>query len=89
MPEQGIIIIDAKASMFKISKRKAKRRLMEAGLAPSEAGRIVKLASTSWYPATSLRNTMRHHKRHGAKWFPWDSVIMNEQRQLVHPRTRG
>ena len=72
---EEFVFIDPKASIYRMSKTKAKRRLMAAGLRPAEANTLVHEVAGRPYQGTALRAAMRHHKRHGRKWFPWDTLV--------------
>jgi len=69
--------IDPKGSAYAMSKAKAKKRLKAAGLSPAEANALVRRIAGHGYKGYELQAAMRNHKRHGKKWFPWDSLIRN------------
>ncbi len=70
------VVFDPKAFNYPMSKTKAKKRLMAAGLRPSEANALVHEVAGRPYQGTALRTAMRHHKRRGRQWFPLDTVIV-------------
>jgi len=72
---EDFMVIDPKASTYQMSKTKAKKRLMAAGLRPSEANALVRKVAGSHHQGKTLRAAMRHHERHGREWFPWDTLI--------------
>jgi hypothetical protein len=67
--------VDPKGSYTYISRRKAKKRLMAAGLRPAEANKLVASLSGSAWAGLRLRQAMRHKRRSSARWFPFDVTI--------------
>jgi hypothetical protein len=67
--------VDPKGSYTVISRRKAKKRLMAAGLRPSEANRLVASLAGSAWAGLRLREAMRHKRRSSVRWFPFDVTI--------------
>lgn len=66
-----------------LSRRRAKRYLMAAGLRPSEAGAFLRQhddrrhysRESHYWPSASLRDLMKRGKRHAARWFPLNVYI--------------
>jgi hypothetical protein len=67
--------VDPKGSYTYISRRKARKRLMAAGLRPSEANKLVESLSGSAWARLRLRQAMRRKRRSSARWFPFDVTI--------------
>ena len=78
---EDFVVIDPKASTYPMSKAKAKKRLIAAGLRPSEANALVREVAGRPNQGTTLRAAMRHHKRHGRQWFPWDTLIVIKSKE--------
>lgn len=72
---ENVLIIDPKAQVTKVSRGAAKKRLRAAGLKASEANWLVRELVGKTLQGMALRAAMRHHKRHGKTWFPWDAYI--------------
>lgn len=75
---EELVFLDPKASTYAMSKTRAKNRLMAAGLRPAEANALVHKVEGKPFQGTALRAAMLHHKRHGRKWFPWDTLIVSK-----------
>lgn len=72
---KNIGIIDLKASIYPLSRRKAKKRLMAAGLSPARANALIREIAGRAEQGHRLRGAMKHHRRHGDRWFPWDTCV--------------
>lgn len=70
-----VTILDPKASIYAISRRKAKKRLRAAGLSPAQANALVREIAGRTEQGYRLQRAMKHHRRHGDRWFPWDTCV--------------
>lgn len=78
--QESVVFVDPKASIYPISRRRAKRRLMRAGVTPAAAARTVEEAAAAGYLRAPqiLQSAMRTGKRHASRWFPFDTIIRQE-----------
>jgi hypothetical protein len=68
------VYVDPKASIYPMSRRKAKKRLMAAGLRPAEANALIREIAGQACQGFRLRAAMKHHFRK-FDWFPWDTCV--------------
>jgi hypothetical protein len=69
------VYVDPKASIYPMSRRKAKKRLMAAGLRPAEANALIREIAGQACLGFRLRAAMKHHFHKGKDWFPWDTCV--------------
>lgn len=72
---ESLHFVDIKASLFSVSRRKLKKRLIAGGLRPSRAAELIRLHGKAPFLSAALADKTLRAKRHRRRWFPFDLVL--------------